>query len=299
MPWEAPVWRIDWIWKVLFSRIRLPTALFTCSTSSAGTVTREQALLHAEDAKRIPQGRGQGVARIDKTVALETEKMNVTSSGKIDLRDETLELAVRPRAEKGVDVGAGGLAEMVYIGGSLAEPRADGYPGLEALIEAARPAQATLVPDSDSQLTSDHGWTLNESAERDQVRAIVARYQALGARVSLFMDPDLEAIERVPETGADRIELYTESFADAVKAHGADSPEARDSASVFEAAADRARALGLGVNAGHDLDLENLPLFRRIPGILEVSIGHALISDALDMGLDAAVRAYLDALKES
>ena len=145
----------------------------------------------------------------------------------------------------------------------------------------------------------DSGWTLNESAERDQVRAVVARYQALGARVSLFMDPDLEAIERVPETGADRIELYTESFADAVKAHGADSPEARDSASGFEAAADRARALGLGVNAGHDLDLENLPLFRRIPGILEVSIGHALTVDALKYGFDNAIGRYLDVLSRA
>jgi pyridoxine 5-phosphate synthase len=186
--------------------------------------------------------------------------------------------------------------ELNIEGNPLAHPRADGYPGLDALVAGARPAQVTLVPDSDSQLTSDHGWGLDDREERATVRAIVERYQAAGARVSLFMDPETDRIERVPETGADRIELYTESFADAVKRHGAASAEVAESLDRFTTAARRAQELGLGVNAGHDLDLENLPVFRQVPGVLEVSIGHALISDALEMGLATAVRAYLDVL---
>lgn len=189
--------------------------------------------------------------------------------------------------------------ELNIEGNPLAAPRSDGYPGLDALVERARPTQVTLVPDSDSQLTSDHGWGLGSDAERAAVAAIVTRYQALGARVSLFMDPDLERIGRVPETGADRVELYTESFAAAVKRSGSDGPKASVSLATYSAAAERAVGLGLGVNAGHDLDLHNLGLFCRVPGLLEVSIGHALISDALDMGLKSAVRAYLEILRRS
>lgn len=188
--------------------------------------------------------------------------------------------------------------ELNIEGNPLAEPRTDGYPGLDALVTSTRPDQVTLVPDSDNQLTSDHGWDLESSAQRSRVRDIVTTYQALGARVSLFMDPDPAQIERVPDTQADRIELYTESFADAVKQHGSDSAAVAESLSLFTEAAHRAHELGLGVNAGHDLDLANLPVFRQIPGVLEVSIGHALISDALEIGLAEAVRAYLDVLKE-
>jgi pyridoxine 5-phosphate synthase len=188
--------------------------------------------------------------------------------------------------------------ELNIEGNPLAGARANGYPGFDALIESARPNQCTLVPDSDAQLTSDHGWNLDDADQRARVSETVQRYQALGARVSLFMDPDLDQLERVPETGADRIELYTESFADAVKQHGSESGAVAESLANFSAAARRAGELGLGVNAGHDLDLDNLPLFRRIPGILEVSIGHALISDALEMGLKPAVRAYLAVLEE-
>jgi len=186
--------------------------------------------------------------------------------------------------------------EFNIEGNPFAPPRHDGYPGFDALIEAARPAQCTLVPDSDNQLTSDHGWDL--SGDTGALCESIARYQALGARVSLFMDPDPQQIARVVATGADRIELYTGPFADAVKRHGIEAAAARDSHARFAQAARYAAALNLGVNAGHDLDLINLQLFRSIGEVLEVSIGHALITDALRMGLHTAVRRYLEVLAE-
>ena len=184
--------------------------------------------------------------------------------------------------------------EFNIEGNPFAGPRDNGYPGFDALVESARPAQATLVPDSDDQLTSDHGWDL--SGDNARLADTIARYQALGARVSLFMDPDPVQIERARQVGADRIELYTGPFADAAAAHGIDAEPTRLSYEQYLDAARHASQLGLGVNAGHDLDLINLVLFRRITEVAEVSIGHALISDALKMGLDAAVRAYLTTL---
>jgi pyridoxine 5-phosphate synthase len=185
--------------------------------------------------------------------------------------------------------------ELNIEGNPFAGPRDNGYPGFDALVEAARPHQVTLVPDSDSQLTSDHGWDLAGDTRR--LRELITRYQRGNARVSLFMDPDPEAISRARDIGADRIELYTGPFAEAVLHHGLDHPETLASFERYRAAAAHAIALGLGVNAGHDLDRRNLTLFRRIPGIAEVSIGHALISDALELGLAATVRAYIAALQ--
>jgi pyridoxine 5-phosphate synthase len=185
--------------------------------------------------------------------------------------------------------------ELNIEGNPFAGPRDNGYPGFDALIEQARPTQATLVPDSDNQLTSDHGWDLSGDTER--LVQSIRRYQRLGARVSLFMDADLRQIERAVGVGVERIELYTGPFAEAVRAHGIDSPEAAASFAAYERAAKHAASIGLGVNAGHDLDLENLPLFRRITEVLEVSIGHALIDDALNMGLAAAVAAYVRVLR--
>jgi pyridoxine 5-phosphate synthase len=184
--------------------------------------------------------------------------------------------------------------EFNIEGNPFAGPRANGYPGFDALIESARPAQATLVPDSDDQLTSDHGWDL--SGDNTRLKDCISRYQALGARVSLFMDPDLEQIERARQVGADRIELYTGPFADAAAEYGVTAAETRTLYERYLAAARHANQLGLGVNAGHDLDLVNLTLFRGITEVAEVSIGHALISDALEMGLGNAVRAYLDVI---
>lgn len=185
--------------------------------------------------------------------------------------------------------------EFNIEGNPFAGPRDNGYPGFDALIESARPAQATLVPDSDEQLTSDHGWDL--SGDNQRLTETISRYQSRGARVSLFMDPEPAQIELAKVVGADRVELYTGPYADAANGSGIDSAETRDIFAHYLAAARYAYQLGLGVNAGHDLDLYNLPLFRTIEEVAEVSIGHALISDALKMGLDKAVAAYLAALE--
>jgi len=187
-------------------------------------------------------------------------------------------------------------AEFNIEGNPLAAPRNSGYPGLEALVEAARPAQVTLVPDGDGQLTSDHGWAMTKE-DLTTLKPLVARFKALGARVSLFMDPNPDAIVRVTETGADRIELYTEPFAEAFKADGRRwGPATEASLATFRAAAETAQGLGLGVNAGHDLDLDNLIPLRTLPGLQEVSIGHALVADALLFGFHGAVTRYRDTL---
>ena len=184
--------------------------------------------------------------------------------------------------------------EFNIEGNPFAGPRDNGYPGFDALIERVRPHQATLVPDSDSQLTSDHGFDL--SGDNSALVAKIEHYRAVGARVSLFMDPDPEQIARVPATGADRIELYTGPFAETVAKYGPGHARSLASLEIYRNAAGHAGGLGLGINAGHDLDLGNLPLFSRIAGIDEVSIGHALVSTALERGLDTAVRAFLDAI---
>lgn len=167
------------------------------------------------------------------------------------------------------------------------------FPPFLELLRKVRPAQATLVPDSPEQSTSDHGFRLvgvqGATQEAARLEPSVRELRELGIRVSVFMDPDLEQIEGAAALGVDRVELYTEPWA---RAHGTSAEE--QSFATYRAAAARATQLGLGVNAGHDLNLHNLGAFLRIPGILEVSIGHALIADALEMGLAGAVRAYLD-----
>ncbi len=166
------------------------------------------------------------------------------------------------------------------------------FPDFLELVARVRPHQATLVPDSPEAVTSDHGWNLDEEGER--LTPIVAELRRLGIRVSLFMDADSGAWRRARELGADRVELYTQPYAEAFAAG-----DARASLARFAAAARDAQAEGLGVNAGHDLNLDNLGDFCRIPGILEVSIGHALIADALEMGMSEAVRAYVRVLEGS
>lgn len=168
----------------------------------------------------------------------------------------------------------------------------DDYPGLMPLVLETRPDQCTLVPDSNDQLTSDHGFDLKRDGAR--LEPIITQLRDANIRVSLFMDPDLEQIGLAPEVGADRIELYTGPYAKAVTNQSADIE------SIFAAhcaAAEHARQLGLGINAGHDLNLINLPRYRTLPGLQEVSIGHALTVDALNMGLDNAVNAYLNCLR--
>jgi pyridoxine 5-phosphate synthase len=160
------------------------------------------------------------------------------------------------------------------------------YPDFMEIVRRVRPAQCTLVPDDPSAFTSDHGWNLRDDEKR--LRPILTELRELGCRVSLFMDADRDQWALAKEVGADRVELFTESYANAFGHPGFESVLAR-----FSAAAAAAQSAGLGVNAGHDLNLENLGTFCRIPGILEVSIGHALVADALDMGISNAVRAYL------
>jgi pyridoxine 5-phosphate synthase len=179
--------------------------------------------------------------------------------------------------------------EFNIEGNPFAPPRGS-YPGLLALVEQARPTQVTLVPDGDGQLTSDHGFDLDRDAER--LAPLIGAFKALDCRVSLFMDCDAPTLERAALLGASRIELYTGPYAEA-HAAGAALPEL----ALCAEATRRALAVGLGVNAGHDLDQANLgPLLRAAPGIGEVSIGHALIDEALYAGLEATVASYLQVI---
>jgi pyridoxine 5-phosphate synthase len=149
-----------------------------------------------------------------------------------------------------------------------------------------RPQQLTLVPDGEGQFTSDHGWDL--AADGERLRPLIAEIQSLGVRVSLFMDPVPEAMALARAVGADRVELYTEPYA---AAHG--GPRQAEELARFAAAARASQAAGLGVNAGHDLNRDNLGDFlRAVPGVLEVSIGHALVADALELGMAETVREY-------
>lgn len=165
------------------------------------------------------------------------------------------------------------------------------FHGYMELVEKVRPTQCTLVPDSVEQATSDHGWDLRANGER--LRPVIAELRRLGARVSLFMDADSPELERAKELGADRVELYTEPYAAGYLEGG---PARERVIGLFTEAAKRASRAGLGVNAGHDLNLENLPaLVWAVPELAEVSIGHALIGDALLFGMEGAVRRYLRA----
>ena len=164
------------------------------------------------------------------------------------------------------------------------------YPGFMALVKEIRPTQCTLVPDGDDQLTSDHGFDLKQDGE--QVARLVQELQSLGIRTSLFMDPDPEQIRLAAQTGTDRIELYTETYARAFRT----GDDLEHVFQQFARAAEVAVDEGLGLNAGHYLDLNNLPRFATIAGLREVSIGHHLTVDAIRMGLADAVAAYQRAL---
>lgn len=159
------------------------------------------------------------------------------------------------------------------------------------LVLAVRPDQCTLVPTTPGEITSHAGWPAD--TPESHVGAIVRRLKAAGIRVAVFVDPEEPAIRWAARMGADRIELYTEPFA---RAFEQSATAGQRSFQGYVAAATLAHELGLGVNAGHDLDLNNLALFRTLPHLAEVSIGHALISHALWVGLDRAVRDYLSAI---
>jgi pyridoxine 5-phosphate synthase len=161
------------------------------------------------------------------------------------------------------------------------------------IVRQVKPTQCTLVPDTPDTFTSDSGWDLTK--DRERLIPIVQELHNLGSRVSLFMDADVQQISLVPDTGAERIELYTEPYATAYR-------ENQNLDAVWQQFADaakKAQSLGLGVNAGHDLNLDNLAKFCTIPGILEVSIGHALTAEALEMGFAQTVKEYLKILAQA
>ena len=159
-----------------------------------------------------------------------------------------------------------------------------------ALVLEVKPTQVTLVPDADNQITSNHGWDTKTNI--DFLTEVTDRFHEKGIRVSIFVDADTEMVEWAARTGADRVELYTEPYA-------TNYPNGREEAiAPFVAAGEKAKALGLGLNCGHDLSLENLEyMHTRMPYIDEVSIGHALICDALYLGLEETIRRYLACLK--
>lgn len=167
----------------------------------------------------------------------------------------------------------------------------DPRPDLVDMVLAVRPDQVTLVPVFPGEITSQAGWPADTPAAT--LAALVDAFRAAGIRVSLFVDPGEAPVRWAASTGADRIELYTEPFA---RAFAAGRAEGERSFARYVHAASLASSLGLGVNAGHDLDLENLVLFRTLPHLAEVSIGHALISHAIFVGLDRAVRDYAAAV---
>lgn len=167
----------------------------------------------------------------------------------------------------------------------------EGYPSEDflSLVEGLKPAQCSFVPDGPDQLTSDHGWNLLNNHEFEFVKAACERINEFGIRTAIFLDPDVEQVKKASETGASRIELYTETYASNFATQRGESVF-----SLFREAALEAQQNGIGVNAGHDLDLNNLSHFLSIPDILEVSIGHALIVECIERGLENVVKQYLD-----
>ena len=165
----------------------------------------------------------------------------------------------------------------------------EGYPSVEflELVEKVNPTQCTLVPDSPSQLTSDHGWDLTKHL--DQVRDTCSLLNSAGIRSAIFLDPEIDQIRIAPDTGTNRIELYTEEYAETY-----DTKENEKIFQKFKDVTMLAQELELGVNAGHDLDLGNLSKFLEIDGILEVSIGHALTVESIEKGMDEVIAKYLD-----
>jgi pyridoxine 5-phosphate synthase len=214
---------------------------------------------------------------------------SVTRAAKIVIAAGADGITVHPRPDgrhvRGNDVIE--LARMLKATPDV-EFNIEGNPfhNLLEFVRDVHPTQCTLVPDESGQFTSDHGWDLPRDSAR--LAPIIAQLKSLGVRVSLFMDPLPAAMSVARELGADRVELYTEPYAEAFG-----TPDQARVLHQYVAAAAAAQAAGLGLNAGHDLNLANLQTFvRAIPALLEVSIGHALIADALEYGLAEAVRRY-------
>jgi len=205
-------------------------------------------------------------------------------------------ITVHPRPDgrhvRGEDVHE--LAALL-AGWPAAEFNIEGNPFHQLMdyVRQVRPQQCTFVPDETGAFTSDHGWEL--ARDGDRLRPMIEQAHALGVRVSLFMDAEPQAMRLAREVGADRVELYTEPYALAFGTAAQAEMLAR-----YRAAAQAAQAAGLGVNAGHDLNRDNLPPFlTKVPGVLEVSIGHALTADALEFGMAAAVRMYVATIRSA
>lgn len=213
---------------------------------------------------------------------------SVTRAAALCLEAGAQGITVHPRPD-GRHICAHDVAELARLLREWphAEFNIEGNPfeNLMGFIRAHRPQQCTFVPDAPGQFTSDHGFAL---ADLERAAPFVAEARDLGVRVSLFMDPDPALMPAVRAIGADRVELYTEPYA---AAHGAAAQDAE--LARYASAAEAAMAVGLGINAGHDLSRANLTQFlRAVPGVQEVSIGHALIADALELGYAEAVRDY-------
>jgi pyridoxine 5-phosphate synthase len=220
----------------------------------------------------------------------------VTRAATIALEAGARGITVHPRPDER-HIRAHDVHDLAALlkGWPQAEYNIEGNPfhNLMDFVRAVRPHQATFVPDAADQATSDHGWSFPQDAER--LAPLVAECRALGVRVSLFMDPLPAQMEAVRALGADRVELYTETYA---RAHG--TPDHAATLAGFAATAQAALRAGLGLNAGHDLNRANLADFlRTVPGVQEVSIGHALIADALELGLTETVRDYLRCIQRA
>ena len=218
---------------------------------------------------------------------------SVVRAAELCLRAGAAGITIHPRPDqrhiRPDDVYA--LAKLLATDYPAAELNIEGNPFLDYMHFArdVKPAQCTLVPDDPAARTSDHGWQL-DAPTLGRLQPVVDELKSLGCRVSLFMDPDPRAMDAVKRLGADRVELYTEPYAAAFAKGDGRATDA------YAATARRAMELGLGVNAGHDLNLDNLrPFLRAVPGVLEVSIGHAFIGDALEFGLAETTRKYLNA----
>lgn len=220
---------------------------------------------------------------------------SVIRAAKLVLDAGAYGITVHPRPDqrhiRPVDVDD--LAQLLRQDYPQAEYNIEGNPLEPPFMEIVcrvKPDQCTLVPDSPGQATSDHGWNLVQ--DRDRLIPIIQQLKSNGIRVSLFMDADPAAMAQAKKLGADRVELYTEPYATAWRDGQVDVVLPR-----YIDTAQAALEAGLGVNAGHDLNLENLGKFcQRVPGVLEVSIGHALMAEALEMGLSNTVKAYLEIL---
>jgi len=224
---------------------------------------------------------------------------NVMESAKIAIRAGAYGITVHPRPDQRhirfSDVYE--LSEMLSGEYSNTEFNIEGNPFAGEYMEIigkVKPNQATLVPDAPNANTSDHGWNLQ--ADKDRLMPIIKELKALGIRISLFMDPDIDGIKLAGQLGVNRIELYTEPYATAFRTN----QNLSEILELYVSAAAVAADMKLGLNAGHDLNLENLGKFcSTVPGILEVSIGHALIAEALHSGLYNTVKEYLKVLSQN